>query len=37
MFWKFWFLSGILDEYVDIDYDFWIVWGHLHIKYGGER
>lgn len=33
-YWKFWFLSGTLGQYVDIDYNFWVIRGYLHIQYG---
>ncbi len=33
-FWKFWIFSGESGRYVDIDFNFWVVRGHLHILYG---
>jgi hypothetical protein len=34
--WQWWFLSGVTGKYIDIDYNFWLIHGYLHIRWNRE-
>ncbi len=37
VYWKFWIFTGLIGRYVDVDFNFWIVRGFLHIQYGPDN